>query len=1372
MPEDLYPVRVTEIGEYVRHDLCERRFKLEFRDRQLANQLPFAARLFNPIDPVLQASGRAREDELAQELANAGFSHITRHRYEPTNHAYPQWTDFVHELENLTAGQKAFAREVQVRGILGQFIVSGRIDFLILYWRNGLPVLRISEAKASRRDKSFHRIQAALYLMLIRQMVEANPVRFHEYELTPNQIECSIVRIDQEQNRMQSILNSAPLDDLSQEEADINRLLCSDGPILRIINAPLDELPYKLEVKCDDCVFNVHCMPESSLHRRLELLGIEPSDIRSLKNIGIQTIDDLAELDLNSPQARSVEGNPSFSQNLGILKTKARARRSTLPRGGVDPDGYQVEHLPYHGYGQLPEHVMNGNQLIRIFLAVDYDYVEDRLVALSAHVTASQNQIATRASRNGAGNWQFDPVVYEIDETGNCTPLGDRPIIRFVTARWSGDYTFDSGIEGGLIQGFFSELVDRIAEVASGRERAPIHFYVWSRGEITHLVEACSRVDTRLLSHLRELLGCRESLEQLIFSCLQDEINQRYALGWTGRGLSVATSLSWFGQRYHWTRRIHGRDVWLEKIFNQDIFDFKTPLRFYDNQTWADPDSTDPNVQTHTFELRSRFNDGLTVPYWHAMWRTLPNPNDPSLSPRTRGAITRYNEARNPGFVRAYQVARVHALRWLEERISPKNRDITKPPLEIANLPSFSLNVGNTGQAAIDFLRLDNHIKRTDWIARHLIPPASRVSSGETLPVRLVRGDQHGITVQIDPTGYSVDIDRLRFSSVFGEGSFIRLTPCSENPTEGQRLSALINDGWTCRIARIGWDSREIELSPIPAPQESRYVLPSRTWGNVGVFQHATIDDSVTDFVAKRVDEHLSTTPQTDIYDWFHPEHPEVLGQVPIGNNMIGPYQRILSDFALPRGQHLLPSQVESIIQGLDTRIQLLQGPPGTGKTVTTALAVLLRILARIRLGEMVLVSASTHTALDNILGRIQEFLGQFRALCESQGLHMPSIAISKVHSADPEDLDLPPDDIQHFRAAIARSSVRRLTNGNVAIIGGTTSALLKMQSNLVGGSQFRNGFSVSSLFIDEASMLVFPHFLALSTLLSPAGEMMLAGDHRQLTPIVSHDWENEDRPPIIVYQPYKSAYEAVRDIARRNVPADSVRLSALRFTFRLPPPLIELISRLYRLDNINLQGLERQIEITDASEEGGSWEKIWDGPYGLFLVLHSERQSQKFNKLEAEIIERIIEAGMPQEDGSIAVVTPHRAQRSLLMAKLQGDYQRSVSVIDTVEHLQGRERPTVILSATESDISYISSNVGFILDLNRSNVAFSRSRDRLIVVCSEELINYIPADYDEYESTMLWKALRSVCSRLIANIELDDHRVQMLTFEPPSRPS
>ena len=117
-----------------------------------------------------------------------------------------------------------------------------------------------------------------------------------------------------------------------------------EAPLIRTL-CPLWIFPLSLRKNnvasppVDNCVFDTHCLPESSLHRRLELLNVEPSDIRVLIENGVQTIDDLADLDLQSLQARNIQVNPSFSKNLGILITKAKSRRSTLPRDSGKPKG-------------------------------------------------------------------------------------------------------------------------------------------------------------------------------------------------------------------------------------------------------------------------------------------------------------------------------------------------------------------------------------------------------------------------------------------------------------------------------------------------------------------------------------------------------------------------------------------------------------------------------------------------------------------------------------------------------------------------------------------------------------------------------------------------------------------------------------------------------------------------------------------------------------------------------------------------------------------------------------------------------------------------------------------------------------------------
>jgi hypothetical protein len=391
------------------------------------------------------------------------------------------------------------------------------------------------------------------------------------------------------------------------------------------------------------------------------MIGVPPTTCRVLRAAGIGDIDVLAALDTASPAGEAIKQAVGFDENLPQLIALAAARRSTLPRGDGDPDNFQVRPLPHAGQGQLPHHETHGQRLVRVYLQVDYDYTENRVGALAAHVTTSNFELHTPfdvASRRPrpeiVERRQLDPAAEGEPARFEVRPLavGGREIVAFQTKPWTGAGDQDTGAERQLVQQFLFDLIDAIAEVAQA-ETAPIHFYVYSRSEMTQLVEACTRAGSFLLTHLRELLGSRESLEQLIFSCLQDEIDTRYALGWTGRGLCVARSLMWFGQRYHWTRRVGRAPVELDRVFEQDIFDFRTALDLDATGGWAIGDRD--RVGRHRFEIRSRFHDTLTVPYWRALWRALSSPDDAAIIDRRVGAaIQRYNRVvERPGLVRA-----------------------------------------------------------------------------------------------------------------------------------------------------------------------------------------------------------------------------------------------------------------------------------------------------------------------------------------------------------------------------------------------------------------------------------------------------------------------------------------------------------------------------------------------------------------------------------------------------------------------------------------------------------------------------------------------------------------------------------------------
>src|SRR5262249_37518562 len=194
--------------------------------------------------------------------------------------------------------------------------------------------------------------------------------------------------------------------------ADILRLLADDGRFAETLGTPLDEVAYQLNGKCDGCVFNIDCLTESGRQRRLELLGLTPSVSATLREVGVTNLDSLASLELESDTAQTLRMRPGFTESLARLRDRARARRSTLPRGEQDPDEYEVHSLPHSGAGQLPDHDQDSSRLVRIYLAVDYDYTENRVGALTAHVTRSTRELAL-AWMGAEGQRRPDSTVYE-----------------------------------------------------------------------------------------------------------------------------------------------------------------------------------------------------------------------------------------------------------------------------------------------------------------------------------------------------------------------------------------------------------------------------------------------------------------------------------------------------------------------------------------------------------------------------------------------------------------------------------------------------------------------------------------------------------------------------------------------------------------------------------------------------------------------------------------------------------------------------------------------------------------------------------------------------------------------------------------------
>ncbi len=1343
-------VVVTDIGEYVDQHCCERSFKLRLDKSEIARRFPFYGRVRGPLNPILAVRGKEREEELGRSLG-------TRVRLlnpcPPDGECRITWQGFLDAVQASAPGSDAFAREVEIEGEVGDFILSGRMDFLILRWRNGVPVLRIVECKASRRDKTYHRVQLAAYRMMVGEILARQGLEVGGTRYSTVVLESAVARIDPDTNEVQDALGLPSLD-LEEEMGDLSNLLSDHGPLVRIARTDLEELSYRLDAKCGACVHCPICMPDSARQRRLELLGIDPSEVRMLRQAGIATVDDLADLDPHGTGAAALRRTIGFSSDLGDLIVRAKARRSNM--SGSQQGDFGVMPKGSSGPGLLPAHVSpEGERLVRVFLDVEYDYIEDRLVGLAAHVTDSERSLLTPYHSDRTP----DPELKEVagkEEDGPA--LRSQEVVRLMLKAWTGGVAEDNSAERELISSFFDELVDAIVR-AGGSGWKALHFYTWSQGDMGHLIDACYRCGGPLLHHLTELLGCRAEcradLEQTIYTPLVDEVRQKVTVGYTGLSPVIATSMRWFGfSRFHWTRMINGRATDLSYVMRRDIFDFRTALAMDPEGEWCDRDA--PGAQNGFFEVRTYFSSDVNAPYWYAMWDALPHKvGKDNMLPR---ALEDYHRGGNAPTISAFLLAKCQALRWIEERLY-KNLHIEKPPIPLGELKHIGTHFTSRYdivEASLDFLRLDHHVKRAAWLIDSLRSPSARVADGSALPLQgLFLFDEQGqghVGGEVDLERFCLDPQAYFASCTLDVGSFVRLAPYSGNVEESQTIRELLYKGVTATVKVLDRERRAFQAAIVrsgrPDPVKGRYLLPS--FGrDLEDCKLALVGESLSNYARARVDAWLSEHGTSPIVRWFDPQMPTVPVRESMSDTSLSALQATLASMDLD-GHKLDEVQLRSCMEGLACTVQLLLGPPGTGKTNTAAAAVLARLAARPR-RKLFLLSANTHTAVGELTARIREASPRFLRAADLAGLEYQPHKVLRLINGD----NLPKEgEVETWNDALVRAEME---NGDVVLCG-TVGELLKV------ADRFQRSFPMRAdgLIIDEASMMVFPDFLALATLLAEDGEIMLVGDHKQLSPITSHDWEEESREQVIALAPHQSCYQAVSGLSVLTPPG-AIGRSALTVTYRLTPELTHLISGVYAEEGVTLRSRKRQ-----ELKSGGisSLSDLWHEK-GVYLVIHDESCSRKSNPFEAQLICDIMEArGVEEHEvppGTVSIITPHRAQRGLLRSLLEEDFKYHLKLIDTVERLQGGECETIIVSGTQSDAGAITGNAEFILDLNRTNVIFSRARERLIVVCSRSLLDSIPADVDDYASSYLWKHLRTVCDTTVLKVPGYEHEVEVM---------
>lgn len=291
----------------------------------------------------------------------------------------------------------------------------------------------------------------------------------------------------------------------------------------------------------------------------------------------------------------------------------------------------------------------------------------------------------------------------------------------------------------------------------------------------------------------------------------------------------------------------------------------------------------------------------------------------------------------------------------------------------------------------------------------------------------------------------------------------------------------------------------------------------------------------------------------------------------------------------------------------------------------------------------------------------------------------------------------------------------KRVTQGNGLLQESIADSTLVGATCLGIASLSSVDFEFDWVIIDEAGKATPPEILVPICL---GRKVILVGDHKQLPPVVDE------------------ALLKLQDKERMNISKEDLELSLFEYLerslnddcknildeqYRMNPVIGDLISNLF---------YESKLVSKTTKEEKTIPLKMYEYKPLVWLSTTSssnrkeERISDSYrNPCEAKIIfEQLLE--IDEELGNLklkketAIIAGYRGQRDSLTRLYESRYKtrfHNMTIeINTVDAFQGRETDIVFYSVVRSNDD---GKLGFLKDVRRLNVAFSRARELLVVV-------------------------------------------------------
>ncbi|KFO74430.1 DNA-binding protein SMUBP-2, partial [Cuculus canorus] len=424
-------------------------------------------------------------------------------------------------------------------------------------------------------------------------------------------------------------------------------------------------------------------------------------------------------------------------------------------------------------------------------------------------------------------------------------------------------------------------------------------------------------------------------------------------------------------------------------------------------------------------------------------------------------------------------------------------------------------------------------------------------------------------------------------------------------------------------------------------------------------------------------------------------------------------------------------SQRDAVAFSLAQReLAIVHGPPGTGKT-TTLVEI---ILQAVQQGLKVLCCAPSNIAVDNLVERLAGSkarilrLGHPARLLEPIQQHSLDAVLARGDNAQivadiRKDIDQAfartkkaqdKGERSHYlsKIKVLRKELREREES--AMVAALTHASVVLSTNtgasLDGPLKLLPENHFDLVVIDEcAQALEASCWIPLLR----APKCVLAGDHKQLPPtIISH----------------KAAAEGLSLSLMERLIAEYGEkvVKMLTVQYRMHQAIMQWASselyggRLTAHPSVAQHLLKDLVGVTATEETTIPLLLIDTDGCGLF-ELEVEDERSKGNPGEVQLaglhIQALVDAGVKARD--IAVVTPYNLQVDMLREHLCHRYPELE--IKSVDGFQGREKEAVILSFVRSNRK---GEVGFLAEDRRINVAVTRARRHVAVICDTRTVS------------------------------------------------